>query len=568
MTTARPLLAANARAEANAQAALEKAEADYLSMNYASGAAKLDRALRVCESSNCTAATQAALLRDIGTMEFRAGDRGFAVRAFGEAIKLEPTIDLNPSYDAADLRAVWTEVKGGGAASAPAAPSPATPPPAATASAPPPSPQPSQPTGDFVHAPPAEQKVDTPLPIYVEGGPDSVTRVVLTYKSASDPEDADWKHLDLQRVGAGWGGQIPCNDVSAGTLRYFIQGYSKDMDVVGTNGTIKVPYQVPIRQELIGPPPHLPNKSSPRACHGGETRPPERERIPDETASTADCPPGLPGCGKAAEEDATNAEGTDEEVDEGNRGKKGKGRPFPRVWIGVAAHLDFMQLPSGNDLCRLVPATNPAPGQMVAQPANSAHVYCTDPSGGDFPLRSDNGKMNDQLRQGAAGQSGGGLVAGDLRLMVSLDYAVNGNLLIGLRGGYVFLAYPGQAAVNDNYAFGPRVYGEARITGLIAKNPMRRAGAAPMVFVGGGVSTFDGHVSSSATVAPPGGAPSAVPVDLWITNGPGFVDVGAGVRYAPTPRVALVGAVRLNVSFGNNGTISTFGPELGVQYGF
>src|SRR6516225_7518909 len=81
---ARPAFAVNPRVEAAALDALSKAEGDFLGMNYASGAARLDKALRACAPANCSAGTQAALLRDIGTMEFRAGDRGFATKAFTE----------------------------------------------------------------------------------------------------------------------------------------------------------------------------------------------------------------------------------------------------------------------------------------------------------------------------------------------------------------------------------------------------------------------------------------------------------------------------------------------------
>ncbi|MBV9949065.1 MAG: hypothetical protein JOZ69_19610, partial [Myxococcales bacterium] len=150
--------AASPRAEAAAADALRKAEGDFLVMNYASGAARLDRALRGCAPANCSPATQAALLRDIGTMEFRAGDRGFAVKAFGDALRLQPAIELNPNYDSPDLRALWNEVKGGAApapaGAAPGAP-PAAPPPQAQPPAPtvPPPPTFPQPSGDFTHTP-------------------------------------------------------------------------------------------------------------------------------------------------------------------------------------------------------------------------------------------------------------------------------------------------------------------------------------------------------------------------------------------------------------------------------
>jgi hypothetical protein len=62
--------------------------------------------------------------------------------------------------------------------------------------------------------------------------------------------------------------------------------------------------------------------------------------------------------------------------------------------------------------------------------------------------------------------------------------------------------------------------------------------------------------------------PTAVKVEMWRTNGPGFIDFGGGVRYAPTTKLGLIGALRVNMSFGGNGLIPTVGPELGAQMGF
>jgi hypothetical protein len=585
---ARPAFAANPRAEAAALDALSKAEGDFLGMNYASGAARLDKALRACAPSNCSAATQAALLRDIGTMEFRAGDKGFATKAFTEALKLQPNIDLNPSYDSPDLRAAWVEVKGGGAPVGPAAP----PAPGAPGGAPPP-PSFQQPTGDFIHVPAAEQKVDTPLPVYVEGGPNGVAHVIVRFKSSEDSDEAEWNHMDLSRVGAGWGGVIPCAAVLGGTLRYYVQGYNKDMDPVATNGDAKNPYQVPIRDELSGSAPHLPNRAPPRACHqAAKARP---EAVPSEDRETAkeDCPPGMPGCGKAEkdkdEDEETPKSDEDESEDKGTSRKK-KHKEFSRWWVGVSAHIDFMQVPSGTDLCRLHPVG--MPGAPVATPANDKHFYCTDPSGADFPTRALK-DQNNQLTPLNAGQSNGGIVPGNFRIFATVDYAATGNLLLGVRLGLVLGTYQGTpkssangygpAAVHDGYAWGQPIYGEARLTGLIGKDPLRKGGWAPMLFVGGGVSDFDAHTSGDATLcaasAMPQPAectnlqgmharPTPVHVDMWITNGPWFIDFGGGIRYGFSPHLGFIGALRINVSLGSNGPIPTVGPELGLQYGF
>ncbi|MGH7297984.1 MAG: hypothetical protein ACRELB_23800, partial [Polyangiaceae bacterium] len=97
-TFARAALADH-RTEAIAKATLKKAENDYLSMNYGSGAAHIERAMKACGTTRCSPATRAALFRDLATMQFRKGDKDQAARDWVEAVKLQPDIGLNPAYD-------------------------------------------------------------------------------------------------------------------------------------------------------------------------------------------------------------------------------------------------------------------------------------------------------------------------------------------------------------------------------------------------------------------------------------------------------------------------------------
>src|SRR5262249_39298437 len=156
----------------------------------------------------------------------RNGDLGAAKKAWAEAVKLQPDITLNADYDAPDVHAAWDEAKnsGGGGAGAP------------------------PPQGGFTHTPPTQQKGQTTLPLYAEyPGDGSVARVIVKYKGASG---SDWSRVDLKRVGTGWGGQIPCADVTRGTLRYWIQGFGDAGDPVAGSGDPKHPYTVTIKDEL------------------------------------------------------------------------------------------------------------------------------------------------------------------------------------------------------------------------------------------------------------------------------------------------------------------------------
>ena len=503
--------AADRRAEASAKDALKRAASDYLSMEYGAGERRLEKALVTCAATRCTPATRAAVLRDLGTMQFRDGDLGTARKTWAEARRVKPDIALNPDYDAPDLRAAWLDAKGGGVSVAAEA----------------------APSGDFIHVAAAAQKANTPLPIYVEvpGGSADIARVVVKYKSGSM---RDWARLELKHLGAGWGGQIRCGDVTAGTLRYWVQGFDDGGDPVASSGDPKRPFAVAIKDEISTEPPHLPGKKAPETC--GDN----------------DCPPGLPGCGKPAE-DTSDVSGEGEPEPSVTAGSR-----YARLWVGASLAVDFLSVPAGDDLCKL---------SQSAEPLNTANFYCTNPDGSDFPARNPAGAMqnsNITLGQQQGGHSDGGVGLGNVRVMLSADYALSPNLLAGARVGYVFNGYTGSAAVADGRALGAHVHLEARGTYLLGRKPLAHEGFAPMGFVGLGVSEFD-HQSTSFVYLQNGGWK---PVTIWLTDAPFFVTLGAGARYQFSQRAAFTAALRANLVIGGNGVLPTFGPEVGILYGF
>jgi hypothetical protein len=149
--------------------------------------------------------------------------------------------------------------------------------------------------------------------------------------------------------------------------------------------------------------------------------------------------------------------------------------------------------------------------------------------------------------------------------MLSVDYALKPQLLVGGRIGYVANAYTGSAASKDGRAAGFRIHVEARATYLFGTDPLLHTGFAPMVFGGLGVAEFDGHTTSLITENYVAGQQ---PVNVWLTDGPFFLLVGGGVRYEFSPRAAFTGAVRINMAFAGNGVLFTYGPEIGFAYGF
>jgi hypothetical protein len=150
--------------------------------------------------------------------------------------------------------------------------------------------------------------------------------------------------------------------------------------------------------------------------------------------------------------------------------------------------------------------------------------------------------------------------------MLTFDYALTANLLVGARVGVTLFKYPGQAAYDDGRAWSlasGRLYLDARGTWVFGENALTKT-FAPMVFAGVGAASFDVRTDSGIQLT----TGQSGTVQLWQTNGPFFVMAGGGVRLTLAEVLALTAALRVNGSFGANGFIPTLGPEVGMAYGF
>ena len=289
-------------------------------------------------------------------------------------------------------------------------------------------------------------------------------------------------------VGAGWGGVIPCADVMAGSERYFVEGFDASGRQVASAGSVEHPFEVPIEATIAIEAPHLPGQPAPKSC-AQATAPVEATR---EAATT----PGVeePAMAKPV-------------------------RPWRRWWVGAAADIDFMTVPSGDDLCVRNAGT--------LQPTNGDNLYCTTRDGADFPPSSIiNGTQGDIVPgRGQGGHSDGGLQLGDVRFMATVDYALTANALVGARVGFLLNAYQGHDASRDKRAFGTPLHAELRATWVFGHDPLAGTKVAPLVFVAAGISEFDAHVGSSVTVMQ-GTAPNPTPdrppgrrLDIWSAPG-------------------------------------------------
>jgi hypothetical protein len=545
--------AQNAKVEAAAKALQKKAmDEDYLATEFVKGQEKLDKALAACGADKCSAGLRAQLKRDLGVIQIGGQlDKEKGISNFVEAIKLDGAIALDPDLRTKDLDAAWAEAKkraGGGAA---AKPSPATPG--------------GQPTGDFVHEPVGEQQVRTPIPIYVEySGEEALVKVIVRYKGFGM---TDWKPLDLKKSGEkGWAGLLPCADVQQGTTQYYIQGFNAANDPVAVGGDRNNAYKVKVQTDKVADPPHLPGQPPPTQC-----------------ADTGDCPPNFPGCkkpvgpveaagkdgGEFCEEDA-ECKSKECKASKCTEPKRESGGKVPKIWVGLSVGFDFQFVPSADDVCKLNPSNGPNP--LI--PTNGNNYYCVTSDGSDYPYRpADNadalanprGRENNNLVQGVSDKVAGGGAFGNVRLMLSADYAINMNILLGVRLGYVLNTYPGQAAGVDGKSF-PPIHAELRGTYLIGEDALTKP-FAPYGMVGAGISTFEAAVKVSVVEQATGGAKIAKDVDAWHLAGPAFITFGGGARVGLGARAALMAGLRVNFAFGNDFAPS-LGPEVGVVFGF
>jgi hypothetical protein len=559
-----PAFAQNAKIEAAAKALQKKAmDEDYLATEWAKAAEKLDKAVAACGNDKCSAPLRAALHRDLGVVQIGGQiDKEKGIGNFVAAIKLDPATALDPDLRTKDLDAAFAEAKkragaggGGGGGGAGVGGGGAG----------------GQPAGDFVHEPAGEQQIRTPIPVYVEyGGEEQLVKVIARYKGFGM---TDWKTVELKKMGEkGWGGLLPCADVQQGTTQYYIQGFNAANDPVAVGGDRNNPYKVKVTRDKVADPPHLPNQAAPTQC-----------------ADTGDCPPNFPGCktakggaavgpteptgkdgGEFCEEDSEckSKECKNSKCTDFEGGGEHKVR---KVWIGLSVGFDYTLVPSADDVCKLKPPSDPT---APLQPVNSSNYYCVGADGTDYPYRpissadantNPRGQENNRLVLGTSDKVSGGGAFGNIRIMASIDYALNMNILLGARVGYVLNTYPGQAAKDDGKSF-PPVHLELRGTYLIGKDALTKK-VAPYVMFGAGISTFETAVKVSVVETTPTNTKIAKDVDAWQLAGPGFVTAGGGARIGLSERAAFMLGARINLAFGNAFAPSV-GPDLGIVFGF
>ncbi|MDI1475608.1 hypothetical protein [Polyangium sp. y55x31] len=501
-----------AGAEPNDDAALDLAkkaiEADYLGTKFAEAEKKLKQALTLCGPKSCSNKVVARLHRDLGVVYAGGMSKVEEGKAeFVAALRADPDITLDPDLTSEEIEAVFKDAKAaagiGGNSEAPSNPNP-------TPNQGPVAPAPAQ--GDLVHTPPPEQAVMTPVPIYTEL-PDGVeaVKVVLQYR----PFGASaWKTLEMPKVAQGYGVEVPCLDVGSvtGQLKYFIQAFDKDNNVVAFAGTRKEPLNVAIKLQIEGASPSLPGQAPPAKC-----------------SEAADCPPGLLGCPKPGEgKTCPEGEPCDKPPEPPSTRKKN--------WVTLGLQQDFLGLSGVTGTC-----------------SGGNEYACF--SGDDFYEAIPYDK--------SGGELAGGLAVATTRIFLGYDRVFGKNFTAGLRVGFVFGGGP-QAP--GGAAFVP-IHAEARAAYWFGADPFAGAGFRPFLTLGGGLAQVDASVEVTVyNTEQDFIADKRLVLDAWKKSGLVFLAAGGGAMYAIRPNTGPVAEVRVMQLFGASGT--ALGATLGYSHGF
>jgi len=208
-------------------------------------------------------------------------------------------------------------------------------------------------------------------------------------------------------------------------------------------------------------------------------------------------------------------------------------RQAKRFWFGAAAELDALSLPSepNYNVCFM-----------------DKGYYCTNTDGTDFNPFLSGGWYPVQ----------GGFDVKTGRFVVSADYALTDNWMVGARIGFIAQRYPGSRAPNQEFTFG-RVHTEVRALYAFGEHALAE-GVAPYALFAAGVGQFDAKENLRDPMQPVRQA--------WKVYGPLFTSFGFGLRWAVSPDVAVFTTpAKITLAFPYETTIA-LSPELGMQLGF
>jgi hypothetical protein len=525
-------VAPTAHAAAPKDAQLEKAittamDVEFLETSFDKAEKRLRTAIDACGTDKCTPALKARALMSLGVV-LAGGKKQLddAREVFAEGLRIDKNAKPADEMRSSEVNYAYgearKELKLDGAAAPAGTPAPGG--------------------QGLSHTAPSEQRVNTPLPIYVELVPElleDAKKATVTYLA---PGASDWKTLILKRVGEqGFGLNVPCGELkSTGDFKYHITVTDADGAIITGVGSRTSPLVTAIKQKIDGNPPSWPGFAPPEMCVAIESG-------PKQCLDNNQCNSGFV-CRNG--ECASDADGSDEDKPKGPK----------RNYISLSFSPDI-SIFSGNAVCSL-------DGQQ------QQHFFCA---------REDGSRYVGVPTVDIANNVNTGLAFGTLRLVAGYDRLILDNIMLGARVGFAF-----RTASAPDAKFLP-VHLEARGSYYLGKKPFERLGARPFVMVSGGLAQIDSGVTvevledgaqcgagnpanpeSPCTKITDGNRTTPEPRVQKLTAikqaGQGFVSLGGGLQYAATDLISLNVGLRLSVTL----PVTTFvlSPEVGATIGF
>ncbi|XXX79579.1 hypothetical protein WMF30_12485 [Sorangium sp. So ce134] len=501
--------------DAQAEAVLNEAMGvDYLETRFDHAERKLRAAIDACGASECSPAVKARLLIALGSVLAQGRkELGDARDAFADALRVDPSAKLNPDLATPEVSFAFEQAR---AATGAGAPAPAEP--------------------GLQIAPPLEQRVRTPIPIYVEVPAEllpSVKQVTLWYQA---PGDREYRPLVMKKLrGQGFGINVPCSAVGAeGTVRYHVAAVDEDGAILATAGARDAPLSTALKPRIESALPRWPGHAPPTMCAA-----PEQER-PRQCIDDRQCSRGL-ACVRGACVARPRVEAAPE---------------VPRNWVGLTFSPD-VALFSGREVCSL-----------ASQERDN--FVC---------LRGDGTRYDGTPTPGVANDVNLGFALATSRVSLAVDRLVLDNLTVGGRVGFAAGGTTGGGA-----SFLP-LHLEARAQYFLMARPFEELGARPFVLAAAGVAQVDVEVdvevledAAACGAAPDITTPCTRPgrsgrveerqqtLSATRQAGQGFASVGAGVAYAPIEAVSLNLALRASLTF--PAVTAVLSPEVGLSLGF
>lgn len=522
---------------------------DYLNAEFPKAEKKLKEAVEKCGSSGCSPELLGKINIALGTV-YGVGlsKSAEAKAAFVVALKADPKAALDPSLTTPELTKLFDEAKksAGSSAAKPAGPAPA---------------------GDAQHTPPPESPVNTPLPLYVEPTEEvPLAKVTLRYKPFGAKE---YKSVELKKVGKGYGGEVPCDDVTTtGDIKYFFAFTGADGEAAGGLGSTKEPFRTTVKNEIEGESPKLPGKKAPAQCKAKE-----------------DCPPGLPGCeakggaaGKRGDKGwGSSCEETKEckaglmclngtcEEDKGGGGGAGSDGPKKRMnMVSVGLQLDLLFLGSATDVCSL-----------DSEAANN-HAC--------FYRGSNRQFFGSPVKAGNTTGVQGGAGYGDIRILASYDrqFVKSLGLSAGVRVGFAIGGSPTPDAGKIPNGYNPALsflplHAEIRASYHIMGSMMDEKKLRPYVFVvpfgfaqvnaSVPVTVCDSKLEANETPSKACGGNNILrELDTYQITGRNFSGFGAGTTFGITPYFGIYAEAKMMFMWPTFGVVLS--PTLGPAFTF